>query len=53
MEGGGVTDGIRANIRVALAYMDPWLRGVAAAAISRDAWDLLDHLVLDEDPPTS
>jgi malate synthase len=32
--GGGVTEaGIRANIRVALAYLDSWLRGVGAAAI--------------------
>ena len=32
--GGAVTEaGIRANIRVALAYLDSWLRGVGAAAI--------------------
>jgi malate synthase len=32
--GGEVTEtGIRANIRVALAYLDSWLRGVGAAAI--------------------
>jgi malate synthase len=32
--GGAVTDaGIRANVRVALAYLDSWLRGVGAAAI--------------------
>ena len=99
VEGGQVTDaGIRSNVRVALAYMDSWLRGVGAAAIDnlmedaataeiarsqlwlwrvqgllpieryaairdeelerlggpregrlKDAWDLLDHLVLDED----
>jgi malate synthase len=97
--GGEVTDaGIRANIRVALAYLDSWLGGVGAAAIDnlmedaataeiarsqlwlwrvrgllpieryaairdeelaglggpregrlKDAWDLLDHLVLDDD----
>jgi malate synthase len=96
---GEVTDaGIRANIRVALAYLDSWLGGVGAAAIDnlmedaataeiarsqlwlwrvrgllpieryaairdeelaslggprqgrlKDAWDLLDHLVLDDD----
>jgi len=97
--GGAVTEaGIRANVRVALAYLDSWLRGVGAAAIDnlmedaataeiarsqlwlwrtrgilpieryaairdeelerlggpregrlKDAWDLLDHLVLDDD----
>ena len=32
--GGAVTEvGIRANVRVALAYLDSWLRGVGAAAI--------------------
>ena len=32
--GGAVTEaGIRANIRVALAYLDAWLRGTGAAAI--------------------
>jgi malate synthase len=32
--GGAVTEsGVRANVRVALAYMDSWLRGVGAAAI--------------------
>ena len=32
--GGAVTEaGIRANIRVALAYLDAWLRGIGAAAI--------------------
>ncbi|MEX1172600.1 MAG: malate synthase A, partial [Chloroflexota bacterium] len=32
--GGAVTDaGIRANVRVALAYLDAWLRGIGAAAI--------------------
>ena len=32
--GGSVTEtGIRANVRVALAYLDSWLRGVGAAAI--------------------
>jgi malate synthase len=32
--GGAVTaDGVRANVRVALAYLDSWLRGVGAAAI--------------------
>ncbi len=32
--GGDVTEaGIRANVRVALAYLDSWLRGVGAAAI--------------------
>ena len=99
VEGGQVTEaGIRADIRVALAYLDSWLRGVGAAAIDnlmedaataeiarsqlwlwrmrgllpieryaairdeelerlggpregrlKDAWDLLDHLVLDDD----
>jgi malate synthase len=99
VEGGQVSDaGIRANVRVALAYMDSWLRGTGAAAIDnlmedaataeiarsqlwlwrvqgllsaerygevrdeelarlggagegrlKDAWDLLDHLVLDDD----
>jgi malate synthase len=99
VEGGQVTDaGIRANVRVALAYLDSWLRGVGAAAIDnlmedaataeiarsqlwlwrtrgilpieryaairdeelerlggagegrlKDAWNLLDHLVLDDD----
>jgi malate synthase len=34
VEGGTVTsDGIRADIRVALAYLDAWLRGIGAAAI--------------------
>jgi malate synthase len=34
VEGGRVTEaGLRANIRVALAYLDSWLRGVGAAAI--------------------
>jgi malate synthase len=34
VEGGRVTEtGIRANIRVALAYLDSWLRGTGAAAI--------------------
>jgi malate synthase len=34
VDGGGVTEaGARANIRVALAYLDSWLRGVGAAAI--------------------
>ena len=96
---GAVTEaGIRANVRVALAYLDSWLRGTGAAAIDNlmedaataeiarsqlwlwrsralltieryaairdeelarlggassgrltDAWDLLDHLVLDDD----
>jgi malate synthase len=99
VEGGAVTeDGIRANIRVALAYLDSWLRGTGAAAIDnlmedaataeiarsqlwlwrsrgllpverygairdeelarlggadqgrlKDAWNILDHLVLDEE----
>ena len=34
VEGGEVTDaGMRANVRVALAYIDSWLRGTGAAAI--------------------
>jgi malate synthase len=34
VEGGAVTEaGIRANVRVALAYLDAWLRGTGAAAI--------------------
>nr|MBA2700821.1 malate synthase A [Chloroflexota bacterium] len=34
VEGGAVSEaGIRANVRVALAYLDAWLRGVGAAAI--------------------
>jgi malate synthase len=34
VEGGRVTEtGLRANVRVALAYLDSWLRGVGAAAI--------------------
>src|SRR5258705_8671360 len=34
VRGGAVTEaGIRANVRVALAYLDSWLRGVGAAAI--------------------
>jgi malate synthase len=99
IEGGAVTEaGIRANVRVALAYLDSWLRGTGAAAIDnlmedaataeiarsqlwlwrsrgllpaeryaairdeelarlggaesgrlREAWDLLDRLVLDDD----
>jgi malate synthase len=99
VEGGAVTpEGIRANVRVALAYLDSWLRGAGAAAIDnlmedaataeiarsqlwlwrvqgrltteqyaamrdeelarlggpregrlKDAWDLLDHLVLGHD----
>jgi malate synthase len=99
VDGGAVTeDGIRANIRVALAYLDSWLRGTGAAAIDnlmedaataeiarsqlwlwrsrgllsvehyaairdeelarlggadqgrlKDAWNILDHLVLDEE----
>ncbi|HET7168504.1 MAG TPA: malate synthase A [Candidatus Limnocylindrales bacterium] len=99
VDGGQVTEaGIRANVRVALAYLDSWLRGTGAAAIDdlmedaataeiarsqlwlwrsrgvlpieqyasirneelsrlggvlngrlKDAWDLLDHLVLDAD----
>jgi malate synthase len=32
--GGAVTEaGVRANVRVALAYLDSWLRGIGAAAI--------------------
>jgi malate synthase len=96
--GGEVTEaGMRANVRVALAYLDSWLRGTGAAAIDnlmedaataeiarsqlwlwrtrgvmsteryaairdeelarqggpgegrlKDAWDILDHLVLDD-----
>jgi malate synthase len=99
VEGGDVTDaGIRANVRVALAYLDSWLRGTGAAAIDnlmedaataeiarsqlwlwrtrgllpveryatlrdeelerlggvgegrlKDAWEILDHLVLDDE----
>jgi len=99
VEGGAVTDeGIRANVRVALAYLDAWLRGTGAAAIDnlmedaataeiarsqlwlwrtrgllsveryaafrdeelgrlggvaegrlKDAWEILDHLVLDDE----
>jgi malate synthase len=99
VDGGAVTDaGIRANVRVALAYMDWWLRGTGAAAIDnlmedaataeiarsqlwlwrtrgllsveryaafrdeelarlggpaegrlKDAWEILDHLVLDDE----
>jgi malate synthase len=99
VEGATVTEaGVRANIRVALAYLDAWLRGTGAAAIDnlmedaataeiarsqlwlwrtrgllsieqyaairdeelarlggvgegrlKDAWDVLDHLVLDDD----
>jgi malate synthase len=99
IDGGAVTDaGIRANVRVALAYIDSWLRGTGAAAIDnlmedaataeiarsqlwlwrsrgllpveqyaalrdeeidrlggvgegrlKDAWEILDHLVLDDD----
>ena len=98
VDGGEVTEaGIRANVRVALAYLDAWLRGTGAAAIDdlmedaataeiarsqlwlwrtrgvlsidryasirteeltrlggpaegrlKDAWDVLDHLVLDD-----
>ena len=34
VDGGQVTEaGLRANVRVALAYLDSWLRGVGAAAI--------------------
>jgi malate synthase len=34
VEGGAVTEaGIRANVRVALAYLDAWLQGTGAAAI--------------------
>ena len=103
VDGGAVTDaGIRANVRVALAYLDAWLRGTGAAAIDnlmedaataeiarsqlwlwrtrgllsveryaafrdeelerlggvaegrlKDAWEMLDHLVLDDDSPSS
>jgi malate synthase len=99
VDGGEVTDaGIRANVRVALAYLDSWLRGTGAAAIDnlmedaataeiarsqlwlwrtrgllsveryaafrdeelarlggagegrlKDAWEILDHLVLDDE----
>ena len=99
VQGGSVTEaGIRANIRVALAYLDAWLAGTGAAAIDnlmedaataeiarsqlwlwltrgllsieqyaalrdeelarlggvgerrlKDAWDVLDHLVLDDE----
>ena len=99
VKGGSVTEaGVRANIRVALAYLDAWLGGTGAAAIDnlmedaataeiarsqlwlwrtrgllpieqyaairdeelarlcgpaegrlKDAWDVLDHLVLDDD----
>jgi malate synthase len=99
VDGGDVTDaGIRANVRVALAYLDSWLRGTGAAAIDnlmedaataeiarsqlwlwrtrgllpveryatlrdeelerlggvgegrlKDAWEILDHLVLDDE----
>jgi malate synthase len=99
VDGGGVTDaGIRANVRVALAYVDSWLGGTGAAAIDnlmedaataeiarsqlwlwrtrgllsveryasfrdeelerlggpgvgrlKDAWEILDHLVLDDE----
>jgi malate synthase len=99
VEGGSVTEaGVRANIRVALAYLDAWLGGTGAAAIDnlmedaataeiarsqlwlwrargllpveqyahirdeelarlggasegrlKDAWDVLDHLVLDDE----
>jgi malate synthase len=99
VEGGEVTDaGMRANVRVALAYLDSWLRGTGAAAIDnlmedaataeiarsqlwlwrtrgllpvdryatlrdeelerlggvgegrlKDAWEILDHLVLDDE----
>ena len=99
VDGGAVTDaGIRANVRVALAYLDSWLRGTGAAAIDnlmedaataeiarsqlwlwrtrgllsveryaafrdeelarlggvaegrlKDAWEILDHLVLDDE----
>jgi malate synthase len=98
VDGGEVTEaGIRANVRVALLYLDAWLRGTGAAAIDdlmedaataeiarsqlwlwrtrgvlsidryasirheelarlggpaegrlKDAWDVLDHLVLDD-----
>jgi malate synthase len=34
VEGGRVTQaGVRANVRVTLAYLDSWLRGIGAAAI--------------------
>ena len=34
VDGGRVTEaGVRANVRVALAYLDSWLRGIGAAAI--------------------
>jgi malate synthase len=99
VDGGAVTDdGIRANVRVALAYLDAWLHGTGAAAIDnlmedaataeiarsqlwlwrtrgllsveryaafrdeelgrlggvgegrlKDAWEILDHLVLDDE----
>jgi malate synthase len=99
VEGGAVTDdGIRANVRVALAYLESWLGGTGAAAIDnlmedaataeiarsqlwlwrsrgllsveryakvrdeelarlggaasgrlKDAWEILDHLVLDDE----
>ncbi len=99
VEGGTVTEaGLRANVRVALAYLDAWLGGTGAAAIDnlmedaataeiarsqlwlwrtrglittehyaairdeelarlggatqgrlKDAWNILDHLVLDDD----
>jgi malate synthase len=99
VQGGSVTEaGIRANIRVALAYLDAWLAGTGAAAIDnlmedaataeiarsqlwlwltrgllsieqyaalrdeelarlggvgerrlKDSWDVLDHLVLDDE----
>jgi malate synthase len=99
VDGGEVTDGgIRANVRIALAYLDSWLRGTGAAAIDnlmedaataeiarsqlwlwrtrgllsveryaairdeelerlggvgegrlKDAWEILDHLVLDDE----
>jgi malate synthase len=99
VEGGSVTEaGVRANVRVALAYLDAWLGGTGAAAIDnlmedaataeiarsqlwlwrttglltieqyaairdeelarlggategrlKDAWDVLDHLVLDDE----
>jgi malate synthase len=99
VDDGDVTDaGIRANVRVALAYLDSWLRGTGAAAIDnlmedaataeiarsqlwlwrtrgllrvdryaalrdeelerlggvgegrlKDAWEILDHLVLDDE----
>jgi len=99
VDDGSVTEaGVRANVRVALAYLDAWLRGTGAAAIDnlmedaataeiarsqlwlwrtrglltieqyaairdeelarlggategrlKDAWDVLDHLVLDDE----